>query len=176
MKRPLFRTVASRAATAVGAVVITTVVVAGGLSVAQASTEAVANNSVNSAKILNGSVQGIDIKNGTVAPGDLSPAARPRWAKVGGGTTGNLIRGRGATGSSYLSTGNYVVTFADPVANCGWTASLNDDGSGGAAPGQITVEQNGPSDAFTLRVRTYSVVGVQADTLAGDGFTVVVSC
>ena len=176
MKRPLLRTIASRTATAVGAVVITTVVVAGGLGVAQAATESVANNSVTSAKLVNGTVQGIDIKNGTVTPLDLSPAARPRWAKIDGSTNGTVIRGRGVASSTHLSAGNYVVTFTGPIANCGWTATLNDNAAAGAAPGQIAVEQNGPSDATTLRVRTYDAAGVQADTAAGDGFTVVVSC
>ena len=55
----------------------------------------VPNNSVNSAKIVNNTVSSADIKNGTVAPGDLSTTARARWAKVSGGNTGTLIRGRG---------------------------------------------------------------------------------
>ncbi len=70
-----------------------------------------------------------------------------------------------------------MVTFTGPVANCGSDRHRwNDNAAGSAAPGQIAVEQNGPSDATTLRVRTYDAAGVQADTVAGDGFTVVVSC
>ena len=176
MNRPSLRTVASRTATAVGAAVITTMVVAGGLSVAQAATESVPNNSVTSAKIVNGTIQGIDVKDGAIGPADLSVNARPRWAKVSGGTSGALLRGRGVASSSRIGTGTYRVTFDAPVTRCGWTATRNDNGAGLAGAGQISIEQESPADATTLLVNTYNPAGTPTDTAADDGFTLVLSC
>ena len=108
MSRQFLKTAASRTAIAIGAATIAAVVVAGSLSVAQAATEAIPNNSVTSAKIVNGTIQGIDIKPGAVGPGQLGLNARPRWAKVDAGVTTSLIRGRGAVSASRISAGVYA--------------------------------------------------------------------
>ena len=133
MSRQFLKTAASRTATAIGAATVAAVVVAGSLSVAQAATEAIPNNSVTSAKIVNGTIQGIDIKPGAVGPGQLGVNARPRWAKVDAGATTSLIRGRGAVSASRIGAGVYAVTFASPITNCGWTATLNDNDAGGSS-------------------------------------------
>lgn len=152
---------------------LATVLIMGG---GPAGAFSVPNNSVNSAKIVNNTVSSADIKDGTVAPADLSNTARARWAKVSGGTSGTLIRGRGVTSASRYNPGNYVVTFAQPITGCGWTATLNDNDAGSVTTGQIAVERHDTGDPYTLRVRTYDSLGTNADTPANDGFTVVVHC
>ncbi len=176
MSRQFLKTAASRTATAIGAATVAAVVVAGSLSVAQAATEAIPNNSVTSAKIVNGTIQGIDIKPGAVGPGQLGVNARPRWAKVDAGATTSLIRGRGAVSASRIGAGVYAVTFASPITNCGWTATLNDNDAGGSSPGEIAVERGSAGNAFILWVRTFNSAGTQTDTNNDDGFTLVASC
>jgi hypothetical protein len=70
------KTVSRRTATVVGAVVITTVVVSGTLSVAQAASQAVAenvpNNSVTSGKIVDGTIRSVDVKDGTLTGVDVT--------------------------------------------------------------------------------------------------------
>ncbi len=56
----------SRLAVAITSVIVTTVVIAGGIAAAS-----VANNSVNSAKIVNNSVRSIDIRNNDVTSADI---------------------------------------------------------------------------------------------------------
>ena len=176
MDHHLVRTIASRTATAVGAAVITAVVVAGGLSIAQAATESVPNNSVTSAKILNGTIQGIDVRDGAITPADLGVNARPRWAKVSGGSSGALLRGRGVAGTSHVATGTYRVSFDAAITNCGWTATRNDNGAGLAGAGLISIEQESAADPTTLLVTTYNPAGTPTNTASDDGFTIAISC
>ncbi len=176
MSRQFLKTAASRTATAVGAATIAAVVVAGSLSIAQAATETVPNNSVTSAKIVNGTIQGIDIKPGAVGPGQLGINVRPRWAKVDAGVSTSLIRGRGAASASRISAGVYSVRFVSPITSCGWSATRNDNDAGVVGAGQIAVERGSAADPFTLWVRTTNSAGTQTDTSDSDGFTLVVSC
>ena len=190
----------------VGLVVATamvTVTLAGG---GVASAFNVPGNSVTSAKIVNNSIRSIDIKDGTLASvdvhdgaltgadvadgslgggdiadgsvstADLSPQALTRWAKVGGGTTTSLIRGRGATTASRLAAGQYLVTFSQSITACGWTATVNDNDAGVAPNLYASVERNSAADANTLRVRVFNDAGTTVDTAQDDGFTVTVTC
>jgi hypothetical protein len=169
--------VATRTATVVGALVITASVGSGALGIAQAATENVPNNSVTSAKIVNGTIQGIDIKDATISPGDLQIRIRPRFAHVSANSGGaSILQARGVSTVSRISTGQYGVTFSESVANCGWTATLTDDSDGSASPGEIAVELNSSADPKTLRVRTYNSAGTLTDQASGDGFTVRVDC
>jgi hypothetical protein len=176
MSRQFLKTAASRTATAIGAATVAAVVVAGSLSVAQAATEAIPNNSVTSAKIVNGTIQGIDIKPGAVGPGQLGVNARPRWAKVDAGLTTTLIRGRGAVSASRIGVGIYAVTFASPITNCGWTATRNDNDAGVGPAGEVAVERGSSTNAFTLWVRTFNSAGALTESADNDGFTLVASC
>jgi hypothetical protein len=175
MKFPFARTLASRTASVVGAVVVTAVVVSGGLGVAQAARLSVPNNSVTSAKIVNGTIQGVDIKDGAIAPADLSVNARPRWAKVDAGPTTTLIRGRGAASATRAALGVYRVSFETPITNCGWTATLNDNDASSTPPGEIGVEREAGT-SNNLLIRTFNSAGVQSESSEDNGFTVVVSC
>lgn len=190
----------------VGLVVATamvTVTLAGG---GVASAFNVPGNSVTSAKIVNNSIRSIDIKDGTLASidvhdgaltgadvadgslgggdiadgsistADLSPQALTRWAKVDGGTTTSLIRGRGATTASRLAAGQYLVTFSQSITACGWTATVNDNDAGVAPNLYASVERNSAADANTLRVRVFNDAGTTVDTAQDDGFTVTVTC
>jgi len=190
----------------VGLVVATamvTVTFAGG---GVASAFNVPGNSVTSAKIVNNSIRSIDIKDGTLASvdvhdgaltgadvadgslgggdiadgsvstADLSPQALTRWAKVDGGTTTSLIRGRGATTASRLAAGQYLVTFSQSITACGWTATVNDNDAGVAPNLYASVERNSAADANTLRVRVFNDAGTTVDTAQDDGFTVTVTC
>ena len=190
----------------VGLVVATamvTVTLAGG---GVASAFNVPGNSVTSAKIVNNSIRSIDIKDGTLASvdvhdgaltgadvadgslgggdiadgsvstADLSPQALTRWAKVDGGTTTSLIRGRGATTASRLAAGQYLVTFSQSITACGWTATVNDNDAGVAPNLYASVERNSAADANTLRVRVFNNAGTTVDTAQDDGFTVTVTC
>ena len=190
----------------VGLVVATamvTVTLAGG---GVASAFNVPGNSVTSAKIVNNSIRSIDVKDGTLASvdvhdgaltgadvadgslgggdiadgsvstADLSPQALTRWAKVDGGTTTSLIRGRGATTASRLAAGQYLVTFSQSITACGWTATVNDNDAGVAPNLYASVERNSAADANTLRVRVFNDAGTTVDTAQDDGFTVTVTC
>ncbi len=176
MNRQFLKTAASRTATAVGAATIAAVVVAGGLSIAQAAPESVPNNSVTSAKIVNGTIQGIDIKPGAVGAGQLGVNARPRWAKVNAGLNTSLIRGRGAVSAQRLAAGVYAVEFTSPVTNCGWVATRNDNAASSAGPGEITVELESAASTTRLWVRTFNSAGTQTEMVDDDGFTLTISC
>jgi hypothetical protein len=170
------------AAKVAGASALAVLVGSGTLGIANAATEAVANNSVNSAKIVDNSILSVDIANGAVAPADVSAALQPRWAKVatGDGTMGDgttaILRQRGVTAVDRNYNGEYDVTFARPITNCGWFATLNDDGTGGANDGEITVERASDNDLNTLRIRLYTSAGTQDDPEGDDGFSVMVLC
>lgn len=166
----------SRLAVAIASAVLTAAVFSGGLSaVAQEVAELAAPNSVNSAAIINGSVTGTDIANGTIGRQDLKANVVARWAKVNAGIATALIRGRGVESAFRASAGVYRVSFTDSVANCGWTATINDNANGTATPNEITVETS--ADAPTdLIVRTFNSAGSPADTGETDGFTVTVDC
>lgn len=132
----------SRLAVAGTSVIVTTVVVAGGIAVAS-----VPNNSVTSAKIVNNTIQGIDIKNGTIqsidiANGsvgitDVAPVLQPLFARFSGSPDGDpvLVASRGVT--SIVKRGgdgdytDYLVTFNRSVAGCAWTGTLNNSGGFG---------------------------------------------
>ena len=169
--------VATRTATVVGALVITAGVGSGALGIAHAATESVPNNSVTSAKIVNETIQSVDIKNFTIAPNDLQVRIQPRFAHVSANSGGAaIIQARGVSSVSRISTGQYGVTFANPVANCGWFATLTDNSDGSSSPGEISVELNTSSDPNTLRVRTYNSAGALTDQSATHGFSVRVDC
>jgi hypothetical protein len=177
MKFTTLKKVGKNAATVVGAVVVTAVVVSGTLSVAQAATETVPNNSVTSAKILNNSVQGIDIKDSSVAAADLAISIRPRYAHIAASSAGaSIINARGVVSASRLATGQFLVDFNAPITNCGWFATLTDNDAGSSVPGEISIERNSAGDPDTLRVRTYNSAGTLVDPSSTDGFSVRVDC
>ncbi len=191
----------SRLAVAITSVIVTTVVVAGGIAVAS-----VPNNSVNSAKIVNGTIQGIDIKNGTiqgidiangsVGVADLAPTALPLFARVGNDADNNpvLVAGRGVT--SVVKRGepvnDYLVTFNRSIANCGWTATINANNYFGPTNGWGTIlAENdggplppdgtgpGPADALRVRLQHIDPISGEVPYLLGDPnstFTVTVTC
>lgn len=182
----------SRLAVAITSVIVTTVVIAGGIAAAT-----VPNDSVTSAKIVNGTIQGIDIKDGTIGgvdianqsvdAADLAQPLRPLWARVGGDADGNpvLVAGRGVTSVVKRGTDfpSYLVTFNRSVLACGWTATINNNNYFGppAGWGVVTAENDGGPDttgpADALRVRLFDLDGVPA-ALGGDTttFTVSVDC
>ena len=179
---PKLRSVGTQLLTAAAGGAVAVLLVGGGLASAQeapevgsAVAELAAANSVNSAAIINGSVTGTDIANGTVGRQDLKANVVARWAKVNAGIATALIRGRGVESAFRASAGVYRVAFTNSVANCGWTATINDNANGTAAPFQITVEAS--ADAPTdLIVRTFNSAGTPSDTGETDGFTVTVDC
>ena len=180
-KSPL-RSLATQVASATAGAVIAVVLVGGGFAFAQEApevgvgvAEVAAANSVNSAAIINGSVTGTDIANGTVGRNDLKSTVVARWAKVNAGIATELLRGRGVESAFRAQAGVYRVAFTDSVANCGWTATINDNSNGIAAPIQITVESStlAPTD---LIVRTFNSAGTPTDTGETDGFTITVDC
>jgi len=174
MKKIHFRTLGSQFTAAVVGVLATALVMGGGLAFAQGApasgagvAEAIAApNTVNSSSIVNGSV----------ARADMKPGSLPSWAKVGGGTAGTLLAGRGVVSSTRISAGVYQVVFNRSIIGCGWTATLNDNDAGGATAGQIAVERASSAITTNLIVRTYNTSGAQTDTGADDGFTVMVVC
>jgi hypothetical protein len=174
MNHPI-RTIASRTGSVVGTAVITAVILGAGLGVAHAAPESVPLNSVTSSKIVNETIQGIDIKDGTITPAELGTNARPRWAKVDAGPTTTLIRSRGVTSASRAALGVYRVHFNEPITGCGWSATLNDNDTSSAPPGEIGVEREAGSTT-NLLIRTFTSAGVQAESSDDNGFTVVVSC
>lgn len=181
MRFQTLQSVSRRAATVVGTAVIVAVVVSGTLSVAQAASHAVAegvpNNSVNSAKIVNGSVASIDIKDGTITPADVNANLSPTWAKVNGGTTTvGLIRGRNAVSASRIGSGTYVVDFSRDIRSCGWGVTLNSNDADAALGGFAVAERLTGSDVDSLLIRTYNSSGANSDTGENQGFTVQVMC
>lgn len=177
------RSVGTQMVSAAAGAVLAVVLVSGGFAFAQGAPEAgvgVAEalapaNTVNSASIINGTVTGTDIANGTIGRRDFKANVIARWAKVNAGIATQLLRGRGVETAFRSSAGVYRVSFSASVANCGWTATLNDNGAGTSGPGQISVESltQAPTD---LIVRTYNAAGQPADTAETDGFTVTVDC
>lgn len=134
----------------------------GGVSAAQAATEAVANNSVNSAKVVDDSIRGVDLRDGSITAVDLHPALRSMWVRIDG--DGSVERSRGVEGVHIIppdddsSAGRFVITFERPVGRCGWFATPAGQQGGPATTREATVEQVS-DDA--LVVRTFSSAGVR---------------
>lgn len=181
---PKLRSLGAQAASAAAGAVIAVVLVGGGLAFAQEApesgngvAEALAGaNTVDSAAIINGEVTGTDIANATIGRNDLKPNVVARWAKVNAGIATALLGGRGVESAFRNSAGVYRVRFSEPVGNCGWTATINDNGAGIVnGSREISVEGSAiePTD---LIVRTYNSAGAAADTDETDGFTVTVDC
>ena len=182
---PKLRSLGVQAASAAAGAVIAVALLGGGLASAQQApesgtgvAEALAGaNTVNSAAIINGAVTGTDIANGTIGRNDLKANVVARWANVnaGGAADTALMRGRGVETAFRAGVGVYRVSFTDSVANCGWTATRNDNSNGTSKAGEISVETSAeaPTD---LIVRTYNSAGTAADTEASDGFTVTIDC
>jgi hypothetical protein len=86
---------------------------------------------VTSAKVANGSLTGGDIANNSLTGADIneSTLALGSFARVGDdGTQAVLVASRGVTSVSLSGTTSwpeYLITFDDPVATCGWTVSIN---------------------------------------------------
>lgn len=179
---PKLRSVGTQLLTAAVGGVVAVLLVGGGLASAQSAPEVgsalielAAANSVNSASIINGTVTGTDIANGTLGRNDMKPNVVARWAKVNAGIATALIRGRSVESAFRSSAPVYRVAFTNSVANCGWTATINDNANGTAQPREITVETStdSPTD---LIIRTFDSSGAAADTAETDGFTVTVDC
>lgn len=186
MSKRTIRSIGTQVASATAGAVIAVVLVGSGFAVAQEAPEAgtgvaealAGANTVNSAAIINSTITGSDVANGTLGRNELKPNVVARWAKVNGGGAGDteLMRGRGVESAFRGATaGVYRVAFTESVANCGWTATINDNSNGTAAPLEITVETSkaSPTD---LVVRTFNSAGTPADTAPTDGFTVNVDC
>ena len=106
VKLPIVRTIATRTATAVGAAVISAVVVAGSLSVAQAATEAIAPDSITSTMIRDGAVKSVDIRDGAVTGADLADGS-----VTGADLTDNSVSGVDVANGSLgiLDIGNNAI-------------------------------------------------------------------
>jgi hypothetical protein len=136
----------------------------------------VQDSSLTANDLDSGSVGSSEIVDGVIQPSDLSITAMTRWAKVNGGLTTSLLRGRGANSATRIGTGAYQVTFSQSITNCGWSATINDNDAGGASAGFATVERDASDDILSLRVKTFDANGVLTDTAEDDGFTVTVVC
>ena len=136
----------------------------------------VQDNSLTANDLGTGSVGSTEIIDGVIQPNDLSLTAATRWAKVNAGPNTSLLAGRGASSATRLGNGTYQVTFGQAITNCGWSATINDNDSGGASPGFATVERDAAGDSFSLRIKTFDANGALADTADDDGFTLTVVC
>jgi len=112
-------------------------------------------------------------------------AALPRtsWAKVDTNSAAVppvVLGGRNVTGVSRAAVGEYTVKFNHPILPeaCSWTATLNDNDSLPAEPGEIAVGRNTSSDPNTLKVYTYASNGNPSDPSfnGADGFSINVLC
>jgi hypothetical protein len=178
------KTTGSYAAVILTTAVVTAVLVGGGVAFAVVQT--VPNNSVNSAKIIDGSVRSIDlhtgsvatedIRNGTIGTVDLGPGIRPAWAKVNAGPSTSLITGSGVDAVTRESPGVYKVSFDAAITGCGYVATRNAVDAEAATPSFLTVERASGIDAFSVLVKSWSDTGAIADFSEDNGFTVVVYC
>ena len=100
-----------------------------------------------------------------------------RYTKVDADASGvNFLQGRGVSLVSRLGVGVYRVTFAAPITECGWFATLNDNDAGISANGEISIERDSVGDTNSLRVRTFDSAGLPEDPFSDDGFSVHVVC
>lgn len=100
------------------------------------------------------------------------------WAKVDADAgSATLIQGHGVASVADASgVGAFRVTFVRAITGCAWVATLNDNGSGVAPDGEISVEQLLATAPESLLVRTHDSAGVDEDPAADDGFSVAVFC
>jgi hypothetical protein len=203
MQRSTVLRASSRVATAVGAVVITAVVVSGGLAVAQAGTEAVANNSVNSAKIFDNSILSADIRNntvasvdianstiagvdiandtvasadvldGSVAAVDLAPEVLPATVRVTVDAEGDPVIVSGRGATSVLEQGSGNYTVAFDRAIGGCWASTAFHDAVGGSDGRMLTINQG-FDAVLVSVS--DLAGAPAPLTVTDGFSLVLTC
>ena len=104
-------------------------------------------------------------------------AAAGLYAKVGADASGaTLLRGKGVVSVSRSVVGGYKVEFDSSIEQCGWFATLNENGDGAAEPGEIAVEQQSAADPNSLEIRTFDSAGISADPGDADGFSVHVVC
>lgn len=136
-----------------------------------------ADGAVTSAKLANNSVTTSALAPGAVTFGTLAATVQsnlPRHALVSANPNGaSLVSGRGVLSVTRVQTGSYRVAFITPVDTCSYTATLVDVGTGGATPGEITVERD---SATEVRVRTYDSNGTPQDTANTDGFALAINC
>jgi hypothetical protein len=84
---------------------------------------------------------------------------------------GTLVRGKGATDASKLSTGKYEVDFGRKVSNCAYVATIGDPSTGVAPSGEITVAtRSGNPDAVFVETNNSS------GTTSDRPFHLQVSC
>jgi hypothetical protein len=100
-----------------------------------------------------------------------------RYAKVDADSSeATILSHVGAASSGRQGTGVYIVTFDEPVTDCGWSATLNDNDVGIAPSGEATVERASAGQTSTLLVSTWNSSGTKVDLGDTDGFTVTVIC
>jgi hypothetical protein len=141
----------------------------GGVAVALPGT-----NTVDSGDLRPGAVKSVDIRGSAVTGPKLAPSVRPRWARINH-TSNSIVRGRGVTGMTSAGNGNYTVSFATPIVNCGWTATLNQNVTGDPHPaGELAVK---PAGQNAVNVQYFSSGGSATNLpVAQSGFTVVIHC
>jgi hypothetical protein len=110
--------------------------------------------------------------------GDPGTPATRLWALVS--NTGTLVAGSGATAATRIGTGNFRVTFDQPVTSC-ITQGTETDVSGSAAPFGTLNRMVGTDNRVQDNINTVDVVttdsnGTDADPAAGDGFALTVFC
>lgn len=193
---PRSRIPGSRMALAITCIIVTAVVVAGGLAgalpgrnrvqrddIARGAvvTRHIANNTIRSVDIRDGQVFSNDIAQGGVDISNLAPDLRPRYARIEytGGTaptSARLLAGSGVVDWNRVGEGIYRVQFDTDVRPCGWTTSRNDSAAGAVGPGLIGSELESSTAPDTLWIRTWDTDGLADDLQIGDAFTVTVTC
>lgn len=91
------------------------------------------------------------------------------WAVVK--DDGTLVRGKGATGSSVLSTGDYRVNFNRDVSGCAYAATLD-----GARPGEISVFKKEVGGNETTPRQVAVATRNSAGTVVNAPFHLIVRC
>ena len=166
------RTIGSQLGIAAAGALLALGLTGGGLAFAQEAPESgagvgetlAAQNSVNSAAVINGSLGRADMKVGSI----------PLWARVR--SDGTLIAGKGVTGTSSLGSGAYQVDFSRNITGCVWIATATDNDASSAGAGYATAERRLSSDVDSLEIRTFNAAGTQAARGSDDGFAVLVNC
>jgi hypothetical protein len=144
-------------------------------------------NSVGSRQIKDGAIASADIKNHTIKPGDFKgglprgqqgpkgergPAAAKYWARIGGGTTADVISSSGDITVSRLPNGNDQVTFPVDVSECATALTI-----AGGAPGRVirrTTASSGRNIVVNRWIWTNITTGAVETT--NDAFDIAVFC
>lgn len=162
-------------AVAVLSSVLTALLLGGGVAAALN----VPNNSVNSAKIVDGTIRGVDLRNGTITDDDLSRGSRTYWGVVRfDAGVPSLVDGQGIGEVVDNGVGGANVFWNVDIDSCAVQVTYHSDLQNTPGPlGFITSQRfHTIDDRLGTYVTMHDTSNAAVDLTAGAGFVITANC